>query len=308
MEIVASFFCSGRRGKDCEEMMEKEIRNLKHPQGASSDPTLQGPLPFRLGATSYIIEAGLVENARLLSGLVHDMELILFETKEMSNIPDRGILRALRSVALESGLSYTVHLPADVFFGHEDETERIRSVQWALKIIDITSCLDPIAYVVHFHGERRGRNPASDLSRWLSALERSIRTVLSSGIRPEMLCVETLDYPFSLIEGIVFRNSLSICLDIGHLAFYGYDVEEHLSRYLRRARVLHLHGHDNGSDHKALSLLNQDLLARVLCELEACPLAGRVATLEVFGLEDLEDSISCIRGICRRPAASTPIS
>lgn len=289
-------------------MTDKGDGNQKEPQGICGGATPQFPFPFRLGATSYVIEAGLVENARFLCGLVQDMELILFETKEMSNIPGMGTLRALKEVALESGLSYTVHLPADVFLGHEDERERIRSVQWALKIIDRTSSLDPIAYVVHFHGERRGRSPASDLSRWLSALQRSVQEVLSSGIGPEMLCVETLDYPFSLIEDVVFENRLSICLDIGHLAFYGYDLGEHLKRYLEKARVIHLHGHSGGSDHKALSLLDQDLLSQVLAQLEALPLEKRVATMEVFGLADLNDSISCIRGAGRRPAASMSIS
>lgn len=257
-------------------------------------------LPFRLGTTSYILDAGLVENARFLCSRLEDMELVLFKTKDLSNIPDRHTISELRSVALDSGLSFTVHLPADIFLGHHDEGERLRSVKWALRIIELTSPLDPFAFIVHFHGERRGRTPAGEPARWIDALAESVRGILSTGIPPGMLCVETLDYPFRLIEEIVFENRLSVCLDIGHLAFYGYDVAEHLNRYLPLTKVIHLHGHQNGSDHKALSLLDAGLLSGLAARPGELTSVPRVATLEVFNLADLNDSISFINAVFGR--------
>ena len=44
--------------------------------------------PFRLGATSYILPADLVANAKFLAGKVDDIELVLFDLEEgQSNLP-----------------------------------------------------------------------------------------------------------------------------------------------------------------------------------------------------------------------------
>ncbi|MGC8827612.1 MAG: cobamide remodeling phosphodiesterase CbiR, partial [Anaerolineae bacterium] len=72
------------------------------------------PFPLRLGTTSYIFPAGLVDNVQRLAGMVDDIELILFETETMSNIPTPRILEDLRAEAKRSRLSYTVHFPLDL--------------------------------------------------------------------------------------------------------------------------------------------------------------------------------------------------
>ncbi len=50
--------------------------------------SLKNRFPFRLGTTSYIIPADLMTNVRLLSPLVDDIELVLFEADDESNLPD----------------------------------------------------------------------------------------------------------------------------------------------------------------------------------------------------------------------------
>lgn len=58
-------------------------------------PTLQsmkGIFPFRLGTTSYILPDGLVTNVEFLGPLVDDVELVLFESEEVSNLPGADII------------------------------------------------------------------------------------------------------------------------------------------------------------------------------------------------------------------------
>lgn len=254
-------------------------------------PCLKGGFPFRLGTTSYILADDLCRNARFLARHVEDMELVLFDTDKESNIPDGEAIKELNLIKRDFSFSYTVHLTADVFLGDADVGIRRRSVESALKIIGITRPLDPFAYIVHFHGEMRGKRPALDMARWKEALELSIREIISTGVPAKMLCVETLDYPFGEIEEIVFRNNLSVCLDIGHLAFYGYSVESYLDRYLASSRVVHLHGNENGSDHRSVGFLDPSLISSLVARMSEDKERQRVMTLEVFGMEDFKSSI-----------------
>src|SRR5690606_5606110 len=46
-------------------------------------------LPFRVGATSYVVEDDLLPNARYLAPIVQDMQLVLFDLPGgPSNLPD----------------------------------------------------------------------------------------------------------------------------------------------------------------------------------------------------------------------------
>jgi len=266
-------------------------------------PSLNGGFPFRLGTTSYILADDLCRNARFLARHVDDMELVLFDTGTESNIPDREVIKELAGIKNGSAFSYTVHMTAEVFLGDTDESVRRRSVISALRIIDITSHIDPFAYIVHFHGEMRGERPARDMKRWKEALQLSIEEILSDGVPAKMLCVETLDYPYEEIEEIVFRNGLSVCLDIGHLAFYGYPVTRYIDRYLSMARVIHLHGHENGSDHRTIRFLEPSVISEVVSRLKQMRETERVVTLEVFGMEDFESSLQIMSNFADRPPA-----
>lgn len=252
---------------------------------------LKNAFPFRLGTTSYIVPDELVPNAEFLAPLVDDVELVLFESDEISNLPDDGVLGRLKEIASESGLSYTVHLPLDTALGSRVEAERKKSVEKCLKVIGLTGCLDPFAFVMHFHGENRGPVPSGDINGWTLALERSAAEIASQMERPELLCVETLDYPFHLVAEIVFRHGFSVCLDVGHLAFYDYSIPEHFDSYIHKARVVHFHGNRGGHDHKAISALPGKVCDLVMERLFLDAPVPRVLTLEVFGTDDFMESM-----------------
>ena len=247
--------------------------------------------PFRLGTTSYIVPAGLAMNVRVLAPIVDDIELVLFESDEISNLPDRSLIRELKSMAGAHDLSYTVHLPLDTCLGADDSVERRRSVEKCLRVFSITQPLLPRAYILHFHGDRRGMHPSHDLARWQDALGRSVDDLLRGGIPPHLLCIETLDYPFELVEGIVLDFHLSICLDLGHILLYGHSFETSLDRYFHRCRVIHLHGVCEGIDHRDISFIHSRQLCLLLDRLNTESTVERVLTLEVFSEADLDRSL-----------------
>lgn len=244
--------------------------------------SLKNRFPFRLGTTSYIIPAGLVQNVIFLADKVDDIELVLFESDTITNLPDEATVRALKEIADKHDLTYTVHLPLDTWMGHREVSVRQQSVDKCLRVIEGTTDLLPFAYVVHFHGDYQGTKiPSSNLERWIEGHCRSVEKLMRS-VKAEDLCVEFLDYPYDIIEDIVNEYGLSVCLDVGHLLLYGYTPEDYIDRYLPQTRVLHLHGIEDGHDHRSLSFLPTGLLTTLIDRLGNCPDKKRVLTMEIF--------------------------
>ena len=75
--------------------------------------TVLGTL-YRLGSTSYVWPADLVPNVRRLGPLVDDVELVLFDLEDRSNLPDKATVVELQALARAHDLTYTVHLPLDL--------------------------------------------------------------------------------------------------------------------------------------------------------------------------------------------------
>ena len=84
---------------------------------------------MRIGTTSYIYPDNIIPNAKKLCGLVDDIQLILFEGKEYSNLPTSEDIDVLSDISEQSGLTYTVHLPIDTDICSKDEEFRIFSVK-----------------------------------------------------------------------------------------------------------------------------------------------------------------------------------
>ncbi|NTW10257.1 MAG: sugar phosphate isomerase/epimerase, partial [Chlorobiaceae bacterium] len=55
--------------------------------------------PFRFGTTSYIIPADIIPNVKFLKEKVDDIELVLFESDEYSNLPSEENIAELVSLA-----------------------------------------------------------------------------------------------------------------------------------------------------------------------------------------------------------------
>jgi len=257
---------------------------------------LKGRFPFRIGTTSYIVPHDILPNVRFLADIVDDVELVLFESDEISNLPTDAVVGELRALAQAKNLSYTVHLPMDIELGSADESVRERSVRKCLRVVSQMAALAPFAHVLHFqHAVGMNPIPSEDVPRWTAALERSIRDLLKAGLEPGALCVETLSYPFELVEHIVNEYDLSVCLDVGHLLLMGYPLEETIGRLLPRSAVLHVHGVAAGKDHCAISHIPAETWTMLLSALAGAPLRPRVMTVEVFNETDLRESLDRLK-------------
>jgi sugar phosphate isomerase/epimerase len=172
----------------------------------------------------------------------------------------------------------------------------LQSVDKCLRVIELTAMLNPFAYIIHFHGDHRGEHPSPDLMRWTEGHRFAVERLIQN-VSPEDLCVETLDYPYQLIEDIVMDYQLSVCLDIGHHLLNGVAPEDYLERYLPRTRVLHLHGVEEGNDHRSLAYLPYGLLTALVNRLGNGPVKPRVLTLEIFDEEALNQSLNVLRQV-----------
>jgi sugar phosphate isomerase/epimerase len=250
---------------------------------------------IRLGTTSYILPEDILPNVRYLAPLVDDIELVLFESGGQDNYPSPLVIAQLRELAQKHDLTYTVHFPLDVFPGSRDEKERKRAIETYLKVLSLTSALDPFAYVLHLTPDTWSSVPSQEITLWQQALDESLTELLGlTDLDPSMFCVETLSYPFSYVLPLVEKHKLSVTLDIGHIWMMGYDAEKACSSLLSRTRVCHLHGVKGGKDHQSLAVGETEAIASFLDALakQASDRKERVLTLEVFSEHDFSTSLS----------------
>ncbi len=242
---------------------------------------------FRLGATSYIIEADLVSNARYLAehGL-HDMELVLFELDDgRSNLPSSEVVAELNALARLHDLTYTVHLPLDIN-GAADHASMIK----AREAIAHTRDLEPWAYVLHCDG-REVRTGASEtqLQQWQAQTLRALRQLAVWVGGFDRLAVENLEgYALDFIQPVIDQLPTSRCVDVGHLWLDGHDPLPYLQQALPRTRVIHLHGIDQ-RDHRSVAHMPPEQIDPLVRLLRHEHYAG-VVTLEIFGADDLFSS------------------
>lgn len=262
--------------------------------------------PFRVGATSYVIEDGLAANARRLAGQAQDMQLVLFDLPGgPSNLPATGEIARLAHIGRESGLGYTVHLLDDICPGEPDHL----SLRRAQMVMDLTRPLAPWAYVLHLEGRavRAPDTPADALAQWHAGQVAALRRLATWAGNARLLAVENLEgylpeFVSPVVEALApTPHAVSRCVDVGHLRLDGHDPLPHLARALPHLRVVHLHGVDSGRDHQSLAVTPPQRLDAVVHFLLGAHYAG-VLTLEVFGQDDWESSRAALKASVARYA------
>lgn len=265
-------------------------------KAANNQPqhNLKGRFPFRLGTTSYIIPDDIIPNLHYLAPQVDDVELVLFESDEFSNIPTTDDVNIMHQLANSHGLTYTVHLPLDIHLGSTSEVERQASIGKCLRIMERMGVLDPFAWILHLHGDQRGEVPSADIAAWLSQNRRSLEQIIQATGSTRSICIETLDYNFDLVAEIVEELDLAVCLDIGHLILMNRSINAHFDRWLDRTRVIHLHGVRGTQDHVDISHLKWSLLDEIIGRLSRPSQVNRTVTIEVFGETDFSNSMEIL--------------
>ncbi|MGD9291163.1 MAG: cobamide remodeling phosphodiesterase CbiR, partial [Desulfobacterales bacterium] len=148
----------------------------------------------------------------------------------------------------------------------------------------------PSAFVLHLPYEEKSYDHGS-LANWRDRVSQSIGKMKSETGTHNLIAVETLDYPLDIVADIILDLDLMICLDLGHLMVYEFNLMEVFNTYRARTAVLHLHGIENGRDHTALDRLAEPHASTVMRILKRF---GGVVCLEVFSFENLKSSLKFI--------------
>lgn len=253
--------------------------------------TFKRTLPFRIGATSYVIADDLLANAQFLADYVQDMQLVLFDLPGgPSNLPDADCVAALAAVGRTQGLTYTIHLLDDIAPSSVDQLHP--SLQRARDLIERTKALLPWAYVLHLDGRtvRVPITPPEEVTHWQAQISASLAQLALWAGDATLLAVENLEgYPPAFVTPAIAPTGASRCVDIGHLWLDGHNPLPWLQVALPHTRVVHLHGLHNGRDHQSLAHMPPAQLDPVIEHLLRHSYTG-VLTLEVFGEEDFWSS------------------
>ncbi len=253
--------------------------------------TLKSNSTWRLGTTSYIIPDHILPNLYYLQDKVDDVELILFESGEQSSIPDASQVRLMHSLAADTGLTYTVHLPLDLSPGAPEESLRRKCAETWKRIAGLMQPVDPLGWVVHLNDPPGDEN---SLRAWQEQCRKSLEE-LSREIDPGLLCIENLDYDHELIWPWVLDMGFSLCMDLGPLQVRGEDLPACLDRWLDHVRIIHLHALDSeGRDHVGLQHMDRDLLTRLLTTFDS-KTSPLVVTLEIFSRKHFQGSLEAIK-------------
>jgi len=251
----------------------------------------RGKFPFKLGTTSYIFPDHILPNVARLAPFFDEIEIVLFESGGHDNYPDDDQMNGLMSLSLHRKVNFNIHLPIDIFLGDEKKEVRSRGISMVKKIIERTLCLNPSLYTLHLDLRDKNGQDHADIKTWRRRIIRSVEEILEYPIEPNRISIETLRYPFEYVEDLVNQFGFSICLDIGHILFYGQDLEYYMKKYLIKTSIVHLHGFQDGIDHLGIERFPDSALKTIFFNLNDYK---GIVSIEVFSLEDLQRSLTVL--------------
>ncbi len=293
-------------------------------------------LPFRLATTSFIYPDRMAPNVRKLGPFFDEIELLIFESRPFIKngiahdvLPTSDEVKALIDLAHEFNLSYNVHLPVDISLTHPSENERRLAVDTVKRVMDRCRPLHPTTHTLHLDFAKDelwgafGKTEtdvllAADhlqIRQWRGRAQESLMMLAGRVDDPATLSIETLHYPFELLDGIIDECGMSVCVDAGHLMKYEYDIHWIFERYGDKIPLIHLHGVDfshvagddlqfkskamggkekRPKDHQSLDKTPPEKLSSIFDILKQY--SGTVS-LEVFRIEDLAASLRYLQRI-----------
>jgi len=263
---------------------------MVHP--ANTYPVLtksyKGWYPFKIGTTSFIYRDFYVPNVKLLGPYLDEIELLIFESDQVEALFSRTVVDKLLHLSRELKLSFNVHLPTDISISDHEPARQQHAADTLLEIIDRISVLSPSTFSMHipYNEDSFDRD---QINRWQDRVYGILTKMLQGGLAGSLISVEMLNYPFEIVEEIVIDLNLSICMDLGHLMMYGYDIVEIFNRYSSQISIIHLHGVDNNHDHLSLDRLPKRFVRPAFAILQR--FTGSVS-LEIFSFQDLKSSLA----------------
>lgn len=248
---------------------------------------------FRLGTTSFIYPDYCLPNVLKLGSLFDEIELLAFESPEAS-LPDLEEIRGLKAARDQLNVTYNIHLPTDISLTHENSEERKKAAQRYAEIIDRFACLAPTTHTLHL--ERPEPATKTDLEVWQQNTKDGLERLISCGVDPSIITIETLNYDISCITPVIQHMGFHVCLDMGHAFKYGYDPQNIMDTHKEKLDLIHLHGVEFSDklppkDHTGLDKMSLHHLEKVITFLSSY--TGTVS-VEVFRLEHLKASLKVL--------------
>ncbi|MFH2058136.1 MAG: cobamide remodeling phosphodiesterase CbiR [Pseudomonadota bacterium] len=253
---------------------------------------------FKLGTTSFIVPDHIIPNVIKLGPFFDEIELLVFESRPREVLPSKRQIDELVALSIEYGLTYNVHLPVDVSLSFGSINAQKKAEQTLLEVLSLLKPLKATTHTLHLAMPSHIKAKAckgQSINNWKNTLGHTLDDFLSQVDDPKKISIETLDYPFSMIEDVIQERSLPICIDIGHGMKHGYNWMEIFEKDGARIPLVHLHGVDFLShpfkDHQGLDKLPDEQLSQVISFLKAY---SGVVSLEVFNIENLTLSLNLL--------------
>jgi sugar phosphate isomerase/epimerase len=135
------------------------------------------------------------------------------------------------------------------------------------------------------------------VSLWQERIYQGFEQLSASGIGGKLLSIENLTYPVEWIGVFIKDFNLSVCIDLGHLIMHGFDIKAVFNKYSEQTSIIHLHGVENGQDHRSLDRLSKKEMDHVMDILTG--FMG-IVSLEVFSFKDLDPSLNFLEQCWQR--------
>jgi sugar phosphate isomerase/epimerase len=259
--------------------------------------------PFIISAPTMVFGMDLVENVTKLSQVVTHVEIVLFQTPDLHNIPDEQTINTVKEILAEKNLTCSVHLPASLEVAAEDIRKRNSAAQTAAEIVEHMDTLNPTNYVLHvpITAPTLTAQPGCyihehQLSQYDAWSERALRALAEMQTRTglnQRLLVENINFSPAFLEPLWREGLCAFCLDIGHLLLGRESAGYHLQRYLPVIKEIHLHGVIEWDEHLSLDVLPMERVRAWLQLLEKFRFTD-IMNLEVFDPQDLEKSMCMV--------------
>ncbi len=250
---------------------------------------------FKLGTTSFIFPDNIIPNIKKLGGFFDEIELLIFESQPKEVLPSKDDVKELLYLSTKYDLTYNVHLPVDVSLTCEAARKREKAQDIILRVMELFAPLNPTTYTLHLDMEadiNKHSGAQKKIELWQDRTRKSLEVLSPMVQNPEIISIETLDYPFGFVEPLIEQFNLSVCIDAGHQIKYGHNLLKTFDKHKHRTSIIHLHGVDFTqsiiSDHTSLDKLPPQYMSQVKTVLNDY---SGVVSLEVFNYDNLHHSL-----------------
>jgi len=257
--------------------------------------------PFKLGTTSYILHKknnNLLSNVTYLKDYFEVIQLLFFGKEYLDEVMSHNTLQQLHEIGQKSAVSYIIHLPLDLKLLDPRGRKVVESLNVTEKIIRETKFLDVYKYILHIDGcinlaYQTALNSRQTYFRFDSVLKDLAKRLENNTSK---IAIENTDYDLTFYSDIIKKYGYSICMDIGHILRFNFDLEQFIKAFYNRIAVIHLHGCKNNKDHMSLKVIDTGMLTEIAQYVQNY---NHALIIEVFNKRDLKDSLKRLADILK---------